>query len=57
VQKIHEAANGSGLNAEQRRDGLPFLGAVVTRQRARIAGSEEIFLKAHDLRPIFSDGE
>jgi hypothetical protein len=33
VQKIHEAANSSGLNAEQRRNRLPLLGAVVTRQR------------------------
>jgi hypothetical protein len=33
VQKIHEAASGSGLNAEQRRNGLPLFGAVVAGQR------------------------
>jgi hypothetical protein len=33
VQEVYEAANGSSLDAEQRRDDPPLFGAVVAGQR------------------------
>jgi hypothetical protein len=52
VQKVHEAANGSGLNAEQRRDGLRFLAAVGTGQRAGTPRADDVLaLYVHNKPP------
>ena len=51
MQKIHEAADSSGLNPEQRRDDLPFLGAVVTRQRAHALRVDDVRRQLEPMRP------
>jgi hypothetical protein len=42
VQKIHEATNGGGLNAEQQRNGLPLFGALVAGQRAHTPRADNV---------------
>jgi hypothetical protein len=51
MQKMHEAANGSSLNAEQRRNDLPFLGAVVAGQRGNVPRPDDVRRKLEPMLP------
>ena len=46
------AANGSRLNAEQRRNGLPLFGAIVTSQRAHTPRADDVRRQLKPMLPV-----